>query len=483
MATTPDFRAYVDLTINDVQPEDIYNAAVDYASLALPEFSPRQGTVEDAMLQAMAYVSGIITGAINRLPNALMQGVLGLMGFTREQEVTASGSVIFTSIDSTGLSIPAGTQVAFTEITETGSVQQIFQTTATGTIPVGQTASDPVAIVAIEAGEKPVIADGDTMVILTASNKLLSATFSGTLTQGSSAESDESYFTRGVTYLQSLTSALATTTQIDSFVLSAFREAYRVKTYDLTGFSEYTGVKIYETSGQIGASLQVDVNTQVSPKPEEGSVVRIYGLSNSADKFNGVFSVDSISASTTSESVIYFDNTVGASSGETAIENYTVEMIDNLAYTQGPALGQLVTFVLDADGEDVPQNYRTQIEAAVSARTVAGLVYQVENALILPITISATIAVATGYVALDVRQAVDTVISQYLSPQMWDWSPIIRRNAIITRMSQVPGVDYIDDLTISLNVDEPLAIIDGNGDIQFLFKGVLPSADVTIGAL
>lgn len=481
MATNPDFREYVDLTINDVSPTDIYNAAVDYAALALPEFSPRQGTVEDAMLQAMSYISGIMTGAINRLPNALMQGVLGLMGFARISEVTATGSVIFTSIDSTGLSIPAGTQVAFTETTESGSIQHIFQTTATGTIPVGQTTSDPVAIVSIEAGEKPVITDGDPMLILTASNKLLSAAFSGTLTQGSAAETDADYFSRGVTYLQSLTSALATTNQIDAFILSTFREAYRVKTYDLTTVGEVEGVKIYETSGLIGASLQVNINTQVTPKPSAGSAIRIYGISKSS--FNGVFTVDSVSASTSPESVIFFDNTVGASAGETYIENYQVELLDSVSYGYPNQLGQITTFVLDADGNPIAQAYRSSIEAAVQARTVAGLVHSVENALVLNFDVNATIAVQTGYVALDVRSAVDTVISAYLSPQQWDWSPIIRRNAIITRISQVPGVDYIDDLDITLTAGEPLAAIDGNGDIVFSYKGILPSANVTIGAL
>lgn len=481
MATNPDFRQYVDLTINDVEPIDIYNAAVDYAALALPEFLPRQGTVEDALLQAMAYISGVMTGAINRLPNALMQGVLGLMGFTRLNEVSATGYATFTSIDSSGLSIPAGTQVAFTEVTESGSVQHIFQTTTTGTIPVGQTTSDPVPVVSIEPGEKPVITDGDTLVILTASNKLLSAAFSGTLTQGSAAESDESFFTRGVTYLQSLTSALATTNQIDAYILSTFREAYRVKTYDLTGIGETAGVKIYETSGLIGASLQVDINTQVTPKPSTGSVVRIYGLGDS--KFNGIFPVHSVSASTSPESVIYFSNTIGASSGETRTEAFEIELLDSVAYGYPDALGQLVTYVIDADGNDISAAYRSSIESSVEARTVAGLVQTVDNAFILNFDVSATIAVQQGYVALDVRTAVDTVISAYLSPQEWDWAPIIRKNAIITRISQVPGVDYIDDLDITLAANEPLAEINGNGDVVFRYKGILPRANVTIGAL
>ena len=35
---SPDFSQYIDLTINDKQPDGIYNEAVEYARLALPEF-------------------------------------------------------------------------------------------------------------------------------------------------------------------------------------------------------------------------------------------------------------------------------------------------------------------------------------------------------------------------------------------------------------------------------------------------------------
>ena len=37
---SPDFSEYIDLTINDLQPEDVYNGAVEYARTALPEFDP-----------------------------------------------------------------------------------------------------------------------------------------------------------------------------------------------------------------------------------------------------------------------------------------------------------------------------------------------------------------------------------------------------------------------------------------------------------
>lgn len=475
---SPDFREYVDLTINDVQPLDIYNASIEYAKVALPEFSPRSGTVEDAMLQAMSYVAGLMTGAINRLPDGLMEGILRLMGFDRDEETFATGSIVLTSIDDTGVTIPAGFQVSYTEVTDTETIQHVFETSESSQILLGQTVSAPIPVVAVEAGEKPVISDGDTMLILSASNKILGCTFSGSLSQGIAGESDESYFNRGATFLSSLSSVLTTAPQIDNYILNSFRDVFRSKTYDLTNRQELDGVRIFESSGQIGASLNQDP-TLIVPTPVVGDHVRIYGVTPS--KFNRVYSIANIGTAGTN--TLFFTNIAGASSGETYTQPYKVELLSNYGLTEPDALGKVVTFLADSEGADISTGLRTTIKTDVTDRVVAGLSYETSNALIADFNMNITIAVANGFAALDVRTAVDAAITNFLSPQVWDWSPTIRRNAIITRVSQVPGVSYIDDLTITLPANQYLCVIDTNGDIQFNFKGVLPRATVTVGSV
>lgn len=208
--TSPDFRDYIDLTINDVQPDNIYQGSVTYARTAAPEFTPRVGTVEDALLQAMAYVGGVMSGAINRLPNGLMEGMLRVLGFERSEATFATGAVIFTAIDDAGVTIPAGTQVVYREVTDSGTINHVFSTDSSVTISSGNTQSASTAMTAVLAGQKPTISDGDTLLIATATNRLLSAEFDGSLTQGGASESDEDYFTRGRAYLASLNSSLAT---------------------------------------------------------------------------------------------------------------------------------------------------------------------------------------------------------------------------------------------------------------------------------
>ena len=112
--SSPDFSQYVDLTLYDVEPQDVYSAALTYAQTALPEFIPVIGTVEDAVLQATSYMTYILAAGINRIPNGVMEGIIKLMGFSRHEATLATGSALFTLSVNTGTTIPEGTIIAYT---------------------------------------------------------------------------------------------------------------------------------------------------------------------------------------------------------------------------------------------------------------------------------------------------------------------------------------------------------------------------------
>lgn len=312
--TSPDFKAYVDLTINDLQPEDIYNLAKEYAILALPEFNPRTGSVEDAVLQAACYVAGLVTGAINRMPNALVEGLMSLLGFQRREATFSTGSVIFTVIDDVGITIPGGTQLAYNEVRDNTTIVHLFETAVPVTVDAGDTVSSPVPIVALEAGTKPVIASGEYLTILTPIGRLFDAEFYGALSQGADTESDSSFFNRASTYFLSLSAALATATQTTSYVLTNYPDAYRVQAYDLKrlpvfkpsifgykGSSGFLSIypqplnssyKVLELDSSVTDSFYKENYLSVSSAPvvDNATVIRIFD--SSEPDYDGVFSVD-----------------------------------------------------------------------------------------------------------------------------------------------------------------------------------------------
>ena len=111
--TSPNFSQYIDLTVSDLNVVDIYDDSVEYAQTNLPEFNPRVGTIENAILEAVSYQTGNIVTAINRLPDGLMEGLLSLMGFDRIEATQASGTVTIELIINTGSTILAGTAFSF----------------------------------------------------------------------------------------------------------------------------------------------------------------------------------------------------------------------------------------------------------------------------------------------------------------------------------------------------------------------------------
>ena len=473
---SPDFSNYVDLTINDLQPRDIYDNAVSYAIQALPDFDPRPGTVEDAMLESMSYVSGLLLGAINRLPNGLMEGLLKLMGFDRIEASFATGAVVFTSIDTDGLVIPAGTQVAFTEVTAEGIIQHIFSTDSEATIVPGNSVSSPIPVTAEAAGVKPVIPDGASLLILTASNKLFSCTFSGQLVQGGASESDTSYFNRGATYLASLSASLATTNQINNYILTNYGDVFRARTENLTKIQVGDGVRIFESAGSIGASLTQEIFSSFDPVPAPGAgnLIRVSGVGSS--KFNGIFQITSVGSNPSR--VVYFSNTIGASAGEAFTGFYSVEFLQTLnngAFEAEPIEefpGHILSFVAGTGASIVSSGLKASIKSDVENKAIAGLQYQVIDPLLAPITVYPTVILLPGFLEEDVLPAVDAAVEEFLSPDNWEWDDVIRKNAVIGRISQVPGVEYVRNVVFSST--SPLTEVTFLGDVQFTFKGVLP---------
>lgn len=478
---SPDFRQYVDLTIYDKQPGDLYTEAVTYASTALPEFSPRTGTVEDALLQATSYVGGQLIAAINRLPDGLMDGVMSLFGLVRKEASFATGTVIFTAVDNAGANIPSGTQVGYIETTSSGTILHVFETTESGTITAGNTTSSQIDIQAVTTGSVPSLVVDDPLIILTQTNRLLSAKIGADVTQGLAAETDVEYFTRGATFLSGLTQGLVTATQIKNRVLSllagtttpdtdftavTLSSGWRCNVYDLTDLStiEPTGnfvrstntVTVTVPSGHgIGVNDEIHVFT-----PGAGSA------------FDGYYTV------TTSNATNISWTQTGTNASATA-ENSFIYHLDGMDTAAAAVAGNATVVICDEHGNGLTTADSTAVINDISDRTIAGLTINYMPAMVVDISCSIDIVVKSGYSSLEVLNAVEEYIESLVSPANWDWASEIKTNYIIARVSQVEGVDYVDSVTF----DSPTSAIASlsSGNIVFPYKGTLPLLTATVG--
>ena len=236
---SPDFSDYINLTIFDVEPIDIYNEAVDYAKTSLPEFEPRVGTVENAILEAVSYSTAVLANTINRIPDGLMEGILSLMGFTRNESTFATGRVKFTTFDDLGGIVVAGTVVSYEQVSGTSVISWAFETLTDLVIASGFTEAE-VDVIALNAGLYPELFATQSLVVISAAEDVAEAEFVNDIFVGSNSETDFEYFSRGSQFLASLNTGLATAAQVSNKIRSAYPSVPVFKVYDLTKSNNMT---------------------------------------------------------------------------------------------------------------------------------------------------------------------------------------------------------------------------------------------------
>jgi hypothetical protein len=234
-----DFTQYIDLRPLDVQPADIYLDSIAVARTVLPDFSLRVGTPEDAMFQAISYMTALNVGAINRIPNSLMMGITKMLGTPVHEGTRATLTAEITAISTSGTTIPSGTILAQEVVQNEQVVQYLYYTddvlviNAVGIddpLPTGTVSCTSVTI-----GLVPDVNINDELVVLSYDQSIYSAKCSGDFANGTSMESTNDFLSRAITYIQSLSVANTTKSQLQSFLVSAYPDLItRAKVYDLT---------------------------------------------------------------------------------------------------------------------------------------------------------------------------------------------------------------------------------------------------------
>jgi uncharacterized phage protein gp47/JayE len=251
------FSEYINLRPFDVSPTAVYLDAIDYARVALPEFQPRQGTPEDAILQAVSYISSLNISAINRLPDRLMAGIVGLMGVELDEGSKTVIDVQFTCTTNSGTTVPQGTVIRY-EYEFLGEKYSIYFETSTDLVITGNNEGDPlpfdnVLAESFNTGTIVPLQNGTLFDIETPTTDILYAELASTETVGTNQETESEYLNRAVSFLGSLSTTFARANQVDSFIASSYQSTIsRSKTYDLTNSNVSTGNLNIGSADQVG---------------------------------------------------------------------------------------------------------------------------------------------------------------------------------------------------------------------------------------
>ena len=283
---SPDFSEFIDLTVYDDQPETVYDNAVAYAQVAIPEWTPVAGSIEDAIVQVSTYLASYLGAAINRVPNGVLEGLLKLFGIDRIMGIAPTGYAQFTAIDNAGCNIPAGTRVGYIDATNPdNTILYTFDTTIDLNISPGST-TGIVPITGTALIEYPSLVSGTTLQLYSSVSYVNSVMLYGNLDVGEDPESDSQYLTRAISKLNSYTTALVTTSQIQQYVLSSYTDAYRVKVYNrlnsandnasVTATNGYATIYVAQNGGaSLSATAMTAIQTDVANRTVAGLTIGV----------------------------------------------------------------------------------------------------------------------------------------------------------------------------------------------------------------
>jgi len=454
---SPDFSTYINFIGFDEQPSSVYQEAVAYAQTALPEFNPRPGTIEDALLQAGSYVGSLAIGAINRLPDGLVEGILKIMGVTRIESSAGTVNADIEFFDA-GQTVDAGTIFVYDYFDGSQVIQLPFVLNTAATAEEAETTVS-VTLTSLINGVIPSVSIGTQFLPASPSAIIFSCTTTSVITQGNTSETDTQFLNRAATYLQSLSSTLNTATQIENYILLNYSNVKRCKVYDLVRPTAFTATSASGYHSGTSASAYVNQAFASSASAHPGTTYRMitpefYGDSTYSAIFpSGIYTTisNSLTLNAAESLITYTDN---VSSTSSVGEYVDVVMMDTLlsSYTENnEEPGYFAIFILGEDGLPVGRDTKNTIKSDIQSKITAGLIFEVIDASVYYVNIQATISVKAGFNSTTVSTDLKNEIESFVSPNEWpDFDSSLRIFDLVGRILSVEGVQYVSDISTSI---------------------------------
>ena len=473
-----DYSSYVDMIPEDVTPGDIYIGAIELARLTVPEFKVRQGTPEDALLQAAAHMNHLTISHINRVPPRLMEGIGRLLGVTRDEGTRSTIEVTMTLNQNTGIDIPIGTQFYYQTVSSGQTLQYNYETTAAIKIAdwSGTPASLSVVLTSTEVAIHPVVTTGTEF-----------------FSQGVFFEIDSSYAQQSGT-----AQAGASTSITLAATASATDDYYNDKQIEITGGTGNSSTKVTITDYN-GTTQEATVASWPSGTPDATSTYVV-----DATITNGTNPERPGSYLTRIR-----NHVEGLSSALTKATHAKQSVMSNLSYTKiiksydltnsggtyprllaaANDLGYVTVFSYGANRQ-LTTAEKQEVATHIADKSVAGLTVGCLDADLCDFEVTANIKYNSLFNNAEITTQIRNSILDYLSPLGFTGSDEgFTVGDITSVIMEVDGVLYVDSVTLSVasgNSSSGTAHSSmyqiTSGNVDYLAKGILPeltSANLT----
>lgn len=282
MSVSPDYTDFIDLTIYDKDPTDVYEAAVAVLQSRIPDWAPSSTNIEVMLLEALAIEVSETIFNINRIPENMLRVLLALYGVVQDAGSAPTVDIEFTAYDDSGYVIDAGTEVVIT--TATGETVSFF-TDAEATILAGNTTVTTSATADQNTNIANGIPIGTEAELIDAIVGLETAETATVIAGGTLPESIDSWTTRGTQRLRRLVDTLVIPTHFTQAALEeplVFR-ANTVDNYDPTADppgspGDHPGnvtVVVYGDGGPLTSGEKATLDTSLSDRANANLIVHV----------------------------------------------------------------------------------------------------------------------------------------------------------------------------------------------------------------
>jgi len=487
-----DYSPYIDLRIHDVQPVDVYLGAIELARRTIPEFNLRQGTPEDALFQAFAYMSSLSVGAINRLPSRLMEGIAEILGVSRFYGGRASVVVEIISMDNDGAYLPAGSIFSYSEIIGSDKYQYTFELAEDviiDSVTSGTALPAVVTLYSQAVGLHPVMVAGESLVPINVNVNLDSVKV---LEDGLSTTGTVGSITGSGPWVATITNM----TSMSGFAVGSSLSA-TAGTGTLHGGSP---TSVVVTSIVSSTSLTYTVTGGTTPTA--GTVTNI--ISSSENPFiNGISPETDLNylSRTTTHLASLSDVLITANQLQSYIAaSYSniskCRVYDNTDYNTLASLeigaslvpGYVTAFVYGI-GQNLSLSERNSITSEIILKSMSGLIINIENFTRAKAAIEVTVVYDSKLEEFDIELLVKSIIANALSPENFPTNEEHLRTSYISAfLLGTDGIISVGEVVID-GIDGNSDTNETNGDLPFIYKGTLPlvsngySATGTVGSI
>lgn len=457
---SPDLTDLNDLILYDKTADALNERGLLDAGTKMPAWLPQTGDTAVVMLESLSLIAAEEVYAINRLPGAVMDVLLRLLGITRSVGAAPTVTVRFTSSTGQPLDIPAG---SITQLTLADGSTLNFTTNlhVTGPGPTLDAASTAVLPTSAANG----IASGTPVAVISSLPSIDSAALSTTVAAGTDPEDETAWRTRGVQQLQRLASTLVAPAQ---FVSAALTNAL---VYRALAIDAYTPSTLSTPAGVTATASTTGGTLAAATYSYRVSAVNKYGETVASAAVTAV-------TSGTTGSVAVAWNAVTATNGAAPVTGYHVfgrvggsegllATVTATSYTDtgaaavgaassatnstggpvGDFPGYIAVAVLGSGGAFLASADKSALQSTLAAQSQANLAVNVIDPTITNVTVTATVHPLVGFTTAQVQANVAAALTAYLSPDTWLWSATVRRNKLIQVIEDAAGVDYLTTLT------------------------------------